>query len=251
MPSVAITDVLPDVVEMLEGEERLDGLAERLYDLGEPLSSGSSGDALRGVWLGHQLHPLLTDVTMGMYVSAMVLDVLGGKKSKAAAQRLVGLGLLSSLGTAVTGLADYSTGGFYGKFHRVGVVHAAANGTATCLFYRSWRARRRGHHVGGMVWALLGAGALAFAGYLGGHMVFGSNRPKDDENDEDTSNSGADASTGSSSETDTSAVPDVDDITGDVADVAEAMDTTPAELAEEVSEAIDDVVSGDQSLENS
>lgn len=217
MPNSTITDVLPDVVVMLEGEERLDDIAEKLYNLGEPYSS----DALRGVWLGHQLHPMLTDVTMGMFVSAMALDVLGGKKSRQAAQRLVGLGLLSSLGTAVTGLADYSTGGFYGKFHRVAVVHAAVNGAATCLFYRSWRARKRGHHVGGMIWALLGAVALTFAGYLGGHMSFGSNRPKEEEETE-------------SSNDDTN-------VAQEATEIAEALETAPAFLAEEKSKTLDGV----------
>ena len=65
-------------------------------------------DALSGTWLGHPVHPMLTDLPIGFWTSAFVLDFLGGKSSRRAAQRLVGLGILSAIPTAVTGAADWS-----------------------------------------------------------------------------------------------------------------------------------------------
>jgi hypothetical protein len=32
-------------------------------------------NALSGTWLGHQLHPLLTDVTIGAWLSASAIDL--------------------------------------------------------------------------------------------------------------------------------------------------------------------------------
>ena len=58
------------------------------------------------------LHPMLTDLPIGCWTSAFVLDIVGGKKSRPAAQLLVGLGVLSALPTAASGAADWSdTGG--------------------------------------------------------------------------------------------------------------------------------------------
>jgi hypothetical protein len=36
---------------------------------------GKLKDALSGTWLGHALHPLLTDVVIGSFVSATLLDL--------------------------------------------------------------------------------------------------------------------------------------------------------------------------------
>jgi hypothetical protein len=62
---------------------------------------------LGGMWLGHPLHPVLTDVPIGCWTSAVVLDLLGGTGSRKAAQRLIGLGVAAAvpIGSVVTGPA--------------------------------------------------------------------------------------------------------------------------------------------------
>jgi hypothetical protein len=58
------------------------------------------------------------------------------------------------------------------RVKRVGAVHAIGNTMVALLYYRSWRARRRGHHFSGVVLGMTG-GLLAWGtGYLGGHMSF-------------------------------------------------------------------------------
>ena len=42
-------------------------------------------DLLSGTWLGRPLHPMLTDVVIGVWTSASVLDILGGKRAERAA----------------------------------------------------------------------------------------------------------------------------------------------------------------------
>jgi len=131
--------------------------------------SGVQGSVLRGEWLGHAIHPLLTDVTLGSWTSATLLDLVGGSDSSAAAQRLVGTGLLAAAPTAWTGWAEWSAAGARDK--RVGLVHALTNAAAIGVYTASWLARRRGRHGTGAGLALAGAAVSAVGAYLGGHLV--------------------------------------------------------------------------------
>ncbi|MFL6134197.1 MAG: DUF2231 domain-containing protein [Nocardioidaceae bacterium] len=164
-PPAAVT-----LVERIESNSGLDPLVERFRPLAEALvANPTRSDALRGKWLGHALHPLMTDLPIGFWTSALVLDLAGGPSSRDSATRLVGLGILSALPTALTGWAEWATIGQ--REQRVGVVHANANVVALVLFTASWRARRRGADKRGKSLALAAAAVLGFGGYLGGHLV--------------------------------------------------------------------------------
>jgi nitrite reductase/ring-hydroxylating ferredoxin subunit/uncharacterized membrane protein len=123
-----------------------------------------------GTWLGHPLHPALTDLPIGSWTSAFVLDFVGGKASRRAAQALVGLGVLTALPTAAAGIADWADTG--GEAKRIGAVHALTNSVGLGLYYLSWKSRRRGHHARGVMWALAGATAATVGATLGGHLVY-------------------------------------------------------------------------------
>src|SRR5512144_1402498 len=97
--------------------------------------TGTRGSALRGEWLGHAVHPLLTDVAIGTWTSASLLDLLGGSDMSAAAQRLIGTGVLAAGPTAWTGWAEWSAVDPRDK--RVGLVHAVANGVAIGVYAAS------------------------------------------------------------------------------------------------------------------
>jgi uncharacterized membrane protein len=132
---------------------------------------GPVKDALSGAsWLGHPAHPLLTDVTIGAFTSAVLLDLVGGKKGHAAAKTLIRIGILSALPTAATGASDWSETS--GKDRRIGAVHAASNTAALMFMIASLRARKRGHGMVGRLLALTGAGAMGAGGYLGGHLSY-------------------------------------------------------------------------------
>jgi uncharacterized membrane protein len=150
-------------------------LSDRAVALVEPVArlvgTGARGGTLRGDWLGHALHPLLTDLSLGCWIGAGLLDVAGGKRSRAAAQRLVGAGLLFVPPVAASGMADYAVVDDQ-RVKRVGAVHAVGNIMVAGLYANSWRRRRSGQHASGVASAMLG-GAMAWAtGYLGGHMSF-------------------------------------------------------------------------------
>ncbi|GAB2861144.1 DUF2231 domain-containing protein [Nocardioides pacificus] len=124
---------------------------------------------LRGKWLGHAIHPLLTDMVIGSWTSATVLDIFGGRGSDAAAQRLVGTGLLFVAPTAWTGWAEWLA--VDAREKRVGLAHAVTNGVAIGTYAASWVARKRGRHGAGAQLALAGATVSVVGAYLGGHLA--------------------------------------------------------------------------------
>jgi hypothetical protein len=170
MDQLEVTPALVRWTQGLERAEWLDGPVEALRPGVRSLfGSGTRGAVLRGDWLGHAVHPVLTDGVVGTWSSALLLDLFGGEESAAAARRLIGLGLVAAGPTAWSGWAEWSAAGQ--RAQRVGVVHAATNGAAIGLYAASWLARRRGRHATGVRWALAGATALGAGAYLGGHLA--------------------------------------------------------------------------------
>ena len=174
------------VVGRLEEAERLDPATETVgRTVGKLLPTGPLKDALHGRWLGHQLHPLLVALPIGMWSGATLLDFTAGRDGERAAQRLIGAGVLLVAPTAAAGWADWSELGEFHKPKRVGLVHAAANTVATVLYATSWVSRQRGNHARGRALALLAATGLGVGGYLGGHLTYsqgvGVNRNADEQ----------------------------------------------------------------------
>ncbi len=62
-------------------------------------------DLLNGRWLGHPLHPAVTDIPIGLLLGVVVLDLIG--QPDAADVMLLGT-IVFMLAAAVSGLADYS-----------------------------------------------------------------------------------------------------------------------------------------------
>lgn len=134
---------------------------------------------LNGTWIGHPLHPAITDVPIGSWVIAAIFDIfwLISPTSFAWAARgaelAVGLGILGALGAAVTGLADWSD--TYGSERRVGLNHAIFNTSALILYIISFILRltqTSGDSVIAAIIGFLGLVAVLYAAYLGGEMVF-------------------------------------------------------------------------------
>jgi nitrite reductase/ring-hydroxylating ferredoxin subunit/uncharacterized membrane protein len=169
-PTSPAMHVLPERLAKLEG---LDRPAHALAAITGRIGPGKLKDALSGSWLGHALHPFLTDLPIGTWTSATLLDVVGGEESAAAADRLIGAGVLASLPTAVTGATEWAdTERSDENVRRLGVVHAAANVVALGFFAASLVARRRGDRGRGKALSLAGMGALTVGGHLGGHLSY-------------------------------------------------------------------------------
>jgi nitrite reductase/ring-hydroxylating ferredoxin subunit/uncharacterized membrane protein len=123
--------------------------------------------------MGHPVHPPLTDVVIGSFLSASVLDLLAPRTGGPAARLLIKVGIAASVPTAISGASDWADTELSDQgVRRVGLVHAGANTAALGLYSASLLARRRGARLRGTLLALAGAGVLGFSGYLGGHMSY-------------------------------------------------------------------------------
>src|SRR5436190_600723 len=166
---------LRELAERLGEVEALDPVAEKVSDAARQALSSSPAlkDAISGTWFGHALHPPLTDLPIGAWTSATLVDLLGGREGRRAADRLIGIGILTALPTAITGLSDWADStALDDTIQRAGAVHAAANVTALVLYSASLAARRRNHRGRGVLYGLAGAAAMSVGGYLGGHLSF-------------------------------------------------------------------------------
>jgi uncharacterized membrane protein len=165
-PLRALADQLEDV-RTLDRPAKVVGESVR-----NAIPSGNFKDALRGSWFGHALHPLLTDVVIGSFTSASLLDFLGGDRDGRASERLIAIGIAAYGPTALTGVSDWAdTEKDSDAVRRVGLVHAASNSIALSLYVASLLARRRGDRGKGKLLGAAGAAALGAAGYLGGHLT--------------------------------------------------------------------------------
>jgi len=161
---------LHQLTERLEHLDVLDGPGAVVTGVASKLfPHGPVKDLLSGAQLGHALHPVLTDVPIGLWISASLLDLLGREEDGPAAERLIAMGLAAAAPTAASGLSDWTD--TYGGEQRVGLVHAASNTTAVVLFASSLWARKRGRRSLGTILGLAGAGATVVGGYLGGHLT--------------------------------------------------------------------------------
>lgn len=162
-----------ELVHRVEGAEALDPVVEPIRARAQELTGSSVAlkNALSGTWLGHRLHPLLTILVVGTWMSSWLVDLLGGREGERSADRLLAIGAASALPTALTGASDWSDAAERPQ-HRVGLVHAAANYLGLSLQLASLLARRRGDRTRAKVLSTLGVSVVGVGGYLGGHLAY-------------------------------------------------------------------------------
>lgn len=129
---------------------------------------------LHGSWLGHPLHPILTDIPIGAYSVAAVLDgmeLAGSKAGCKAADASIKIGLVGAAGAAVSGITDWT--GTTKKKRRIGLLHGLLN-TGAALCYLASMATRKcpGSRKTGIALAFTGYTLTVAASYLGGHLVY-------------------------------------------------------------------------------
>ena len=151
------------------------GDIKSLQDYADPLQKavraaiqGEFKNFLHGTWLGHPLHPVLTDIPVGAWTAAQVLDAIGADD---AADIAIGVGLVGALASAVTGLADWSETD--DRARNIGLVHGVLNVIATGLYTASLITRKRkSSRQTGVALSMLGYATAFASAYLGGHLVF-------------------------------------------------------------------------------
>jgi uncharacterized membrane protein len=131
---------------------------------------------------GHPLHPPLTDATIGIYTFATIagfIEVVGITERNGAIAWWLALivGLIATVPTALTGLADWLTITWRSELWWTATYHLSSMVTATVFFAL---AAIFGHgsythaDVGAGAYALtlIGYGFLALGGWLGGAIVY-------------------------------------------------------------------------------
>jgi nitrite reductase/ring-hydroxylating ferredoxin subunit/uncharacterized membrane protein len=167
-------------VDRLARDTRLDPLADAIQPIWRTLLNSDGPlrtpvkDLLHGTWLGHSLHPIITDVPIGAWTVAALCDVVaigGSERFASAADISIAIGALGAAGAALTGWAEWSDTEDEPK--RLGLAHAALNGVALTGYLLSLGLRANGRRGGGTALAL-GMYALVTAGaYLGGELSTG------------------------------------------------------------------------------
>jgi uncharacterized membrane protein len=131
---------------------------------------------------GHPLHPPLTDATIGMFVLATALTILGSlgaiedKAGPAAWLALIG-GLIVAVPTALSGFADWVLLEWGSARWRTATWHLSLMLSAVALFaVAAWLQHPGYRHgdvtAGGLIFAVAGLAVLTAGGWLGGAVVF-------------------------------------------------------------------------------
>lgn len=168
------------IAQVVESQTWLDKLAVPLQNwllklFGQPGEPNRKvKDALNGVWLGHALHPVLTDIPIGAWSSTMVLDTAWLLNEDAGVAQgsdiSLGLGIAGAVGAAVTGLTDWSD--LDGTDRRVGILHGLLNGSILLTNIVSLILRLTGKRRAGVYLSTAGYAVSLFSAYLGGELAF-------------------------------------------------------------------------------
>ncbi|HEX6542746.1 MAG TPA: Rieske (2Fe-2S) protein [Ktedonobacterales bacterium] len=135
---------------------------------------------LNGTWLGHPLHPAITDIPIGAWLLAAILDIVwlvspdANAWAARGAEATILIGIIAAVGAAATGLTDWSD--TYGSERTVGLYHAGLNTLALVLYVISLILRlgiTSGESVAAAIIGFVGLVVVLVAAYLGGDMVFG------------------------------------------------------------------------------
>lgn len=133
-------------------------------------------DFLNGSWLGHALHPVLTDVVVGGATVVVMFDILrvvfGVQGLEQPTTWVVGLTVLAALATIVTGLTDFKDTGKGSASRNVAGMHGLINIAGTLLFGVALALRLLDHNNWGALTFLVGYGVVSVGAFIGGHVVF-------------------------------------------------------------------------------
>jgi nitrite reductase/ring-hydroxylating ferredoxin subunit/uncharacterized membrane protein len=162
-----LVEALPFLDDIAEGVQPK---VQEAVDVG----GTTARNVLDGVWLETPLHPALTDVPVGAWTAALILDgfdvVTGKEPVRHAADASLVFGTLGALGAAVTGLSDwrYLSGGS----RRMGVAHGLLNTIGLVLSVVSLVLRATGRRNAGRLAFLTGYSISGMAAHLGGELSY-------------------------------------------------------------------------------
>lgn len=142
----------------------------KLTNSGEAVRTAA--DALHGKQLGHPLHPLLTDITLGSWTLAFAFDLLGivSGSARNAADKLTALGIIAAVPTGIAGMVDYSS--IKRKAAAYGAAHGLMNMLAMSCYLFSAVERMRGNRFRAVFYAFWGISIVSASAWLGGDLAY-------------------------------------------------------------------------------
>ncbi|MEB7504136.1 DUF2231 domain-containing protein [Arthrobacter koreensis] len=146
--------------------ERAADLQSRFY---KPILDWVPRTVLNRSLAGHSVHPILTDLPIGCWAAASIVDFSGGAGGRRSAGLLLAAGIAASIPTAFSGANDWKY--LTGTDRRTGAVHALGTDIASFLMMGSLIARLRGKSNAGRGLAVAGNVVMAGAGFLGGYLA--------------------------------------------------------------------------------
>lgn len=168
------------VLELIDEQKWLENTAEKIQPviLNSFKTLGKIGSKIKnflhGKWLGHPVHPMITDIPLGAWTTAAVLDVIelsDNKYYKHGADAAIAIGLVGAGGSAITGLTDWT--GTTDIERKTGLLHGILNVSATSLYIISLLLRKnRNSRKTAIAISMLGYGVTVVSAYLGGTLVF-------------------------------------------------------------------------------
>lgn len=160
------------LMERAEGLPGLEAGAEAFGTALRPFRESRLGgrvfDLLHGRIMGHALHPALSDLPIGLWAGAVLLDVFGEDH---AALILVGGGIAAGVATAATGVADWTVSD--GRDRRLGLLHGILQTIALLIVVGSIVLRLTDVLLVGQILLAAGLGLSMASAYIGGHLVLG------------------------------------------------------------------------------
>ena len=173
MSSKSLMKIIDDQQWLAEAGEAIQPVILNAFKAG-----GKAGNdiknLLHGKWLGHTLHPLVTDVPIGAWTAAAFLDWMeffGSEKYKAGADAAVTIGLAGAAGAAVTGITDWT--GTTQIERKAGLAHALLNIGAATLYLTSaiLRKNKKSRRIA-ISLSMLGYCITTVSAYIGGNLVY-------------------------------------------------------------------------------
>ena len=127
-----------------------------------------------GRWVGHPLHPALSDLPVGLWTGATLLDFTDHRPAPEAGVDAAGIlsaaGIAGACGAALTGLSDWTVSNEQDR--RVGLFHGLLNTVALGLQCASLGTRMAGHRSTARALGVASLTVTGAAAYIGGHLVF-------------------------------------------------------------------------------
>lgn len=172
--------VFKGLKQLIDSQSWLDSVGDPLQSYINSLfaENGQTGkeiqNFLNGVWLGHPLHPVLTDVPVGAWTCTLALDSIASlsdnESLEAAADITLATGLAAGVASAITGLTDWKD--TWGDERKVGLAHGLTMTTAVAGYSLALLLRLAGARKTGVALSNLAYGLTALGAYVGGDEVF-------------------------------------------------------------------------------